>query len=287
MNRHESRLLTSTDKVFWHKYMPFYHSVLNGILPEEDFDIAEIGVFNSKSIAYWRQHYPASRITGCDINYDPTWYIDSKVRYLRFDQSDYLTLFEAFKQLKNPRILIDDGSHIPYHQMIFLHVSSKIISMMHPTQKRIVILKDLHTSLERIIHSNCQQESIYANEQNDEHLTPRQESYKRLSDAINPMALLLSLEKVKSGSQSKQDLIHQFRSKIPSDYQLSLITEIAECCLKADRISIYRRSTLPDFCFKCGCKIFDISSLRCEVCGEDGYKYADSITTALEYNIAA
>ena len=171
--------------------------------------------------------------------------------------------------------------------MIFLHVSSKIISMMPLAQKRIVILEDLHTSLERIIHNNCQQKSHYAINQNDEHLTPRQESYKRLSDTINPMALLLSLEKVKSGSQSKQELISQLRSKIPSNDQFLLITEIAEYCLKADRISIYRRSTLPDFCFKCGYKLFDISSLCCEVCGEDGYKCADSITAALEYNIAA
>jgi hypothetical protein len=278
-----SPLQAESDKIFWHKYMPFYSKTLEGINSGDDFDILEVGVLNSKSILQWRLNYPNSRITGCDINYHPDWYSDARIYYLQFDQSNPDTLKKSIQDLSNPRIVVDDGSHIPFHQLTFLHIATGIVSSLSPAEKRVVIIEDLHTSLEEIInksnHPTARIKHMLKNNMHD------QSTYKRLSDIINPIGLLLGLEKIKSGSLTQDQMFDQIYQKVESPDLIKLAQEIIVNCLKADKITIFKRTTLPDKCWKCGSNLFDLATLRCQSCGEDGYKYADSITASLEYNI--
>jgi hypothetical protein len=280
----QSPLQSKSDKSFWHKYTSFYAKTLEGIDPNEEFDILEIGVFNSKSIFQWRQSFPNSNITGCDINNDLSWFKDEKVKYLQFDQSDADALKKSIQCLHNPRILIDDGSHIPFHQLIFLHIATSMVTIFPLAQKRVVIVEDLHTSLEQIILDQSQKTILADIKRIARSGSHIKNPYECLSDIINPMGMLLSLEKVMGGSQSMEELIDQVSLKTKSPALLTLAKEIITNCLKADKIRIFKRSTLPDLCWKCGSNLFDPATLRCQGCGENGYKYADSITASLEYN---
>lgn len=324
-----SPLQTQSDKVFWHKYIHFYDHVLEGISPYDKFDILEIGVLNSQSIQKWRDQYPRAVITGCDIKKKSNWYSDANVRYLQFDQADTIYLEKTISNLSDPRILVDDGSHIPFHQLIFLHIATRIVCKLPTSKKRIVIIEDLHTSLEEIMKTGHLYASIQQQHNKQLPLIKRYKGkisefprvvfrslmgavrrtkpqavlacsdsfkdiplsisydksiYKDISILVNPFGLLLCLEKVKNGSQTKQDLLEQVRCKTTSNEMLSLIDDIITGCLMADRITIYRRSTLPDQCWRCGSRLFDPSTLKCQGCGENGYKHADSITASLEYN---
>ncbi len=82
-----------------------------------------------------------------------SWYKTDRIKYIKLDQSNVSHLEANFKTLNNPKIIIDDGSHHPIHQLIFLDISTSEILRRTNNEKKTIILEDIHTSLTRAIES--------------------------------------------------------------------------------------------------------------------------------------
>ena len=52
-----------------------------------------------------------------------------------------ISLKKELEKIKNPKIIIDDGSHHPIHQMIFLHLSTSEILKRKNNEKKLIILE--------------------------------------------------------------------------------------------------------------------------------------------------
>jgi hypothetical protein len=77
----------------------------------------EIGIDQSKSLALWLEYFPHAFIYGLDINETA---VSQGERYQVFqaDQSDRQQLQRVMMTMNKPVFLIiDDGSHIPLHQV--------------------------------------------------------------------------------------------------------------------------------------------------------------------------
>jgi len=102
-----------SDKFTYHGYHRFYHKYLPQDL-QSKIDILEIGVLNLSSVYTWLELYPHSHITGFDIDT-----IDRDIPRTHFVQGDQSNV-ESLKQLSTKQydVIIDDGSHIPSHQLL-------------------------------------------------------------------------------------------------------------------------------------------------------------------------
>ncbi len=134
-----SQLITQSDKFFWHGYIPFYEQFFQ----ERDFkSIAEIGVFKGNSIRWLLERFPNSKILAGDIlPMQDSWPVDSRVSYLQIDQGQ-LEDVERFFENKTFDLIIDDGSHLPDHQ-----VTSLVKGWSSLESGGIFILEDIHTNL--------------------------------------------------------------------------------------------------------------------------------------------
>lgn len=104
----------NTDKVYTHGYDNIYPTFLEN-LRDLEFNMLEIGVNEGDSINFWGEYFPLSNIYGIDINSE--WSNDRCITY-RFDQSNPSDLKKIVEKVPSCKFIIDDGSHIPYHQLI-------------------------------------------------------------------------------------------------------------------------------------------------------------------------
>lgn len=134
-----STLITQSDKFFWHGYVPFYEQFFKN----RDFKrIAEIGVFKGNSVRWLLERFPNSRITAGDIlSPQPEWPQDSRVTYTQMDQGNTDDVDGFFKD-QTFDLIIDDGSHIPEHQ-----VKSLVRGWDKLENQGIYILEDIHTNI--------------------------------------------------------------------------------------------------------------------------------------------
>ena len=271
----------SSDKYFWHKYDSFYKQSLSSLDPCETFDIMEIGVLNSLSIKAWREKYPLATIIGCDIVSKDDWYIDEKIKYAQFDQSDFTKLEAHLNKLNNPRLLIDDGSHAPGDQLLFLLLSLRCVKNATKSHQcsKFIIIEDMHTCLTQI-----QRNKVTSKHKKQEYSDQTQIEFNDLAEIVNPLDLILCIDKTRRGSQTIGELHNQFEELKANTESMKLILEIIENCLSASNIKIFRRSILPDACWRCGNNIFKSQTLLCSHCGADGYKHDDSISVCIEFN---
>jgi hypothetical protein len=82
--------------------------------------VLEIGVESGKSLYMWREFFPNARIFGIDINLDCLKLEDQDNRLCVKvgDQSDPEFLKQISQMAGGFDVVIDDGSHIPEHQII-------------------------------------------------------------------------------------------------------------------------------------------------------------------------
>lgn len=134
-----SQLITQSDKFFWHGYVPFYEQFFQN----RDFkNIAEIGVFKGNSIRWFLERFPNSKILGADIlPVQQEWPLDPRVTYVQMDQGN-LEEVKNFFSLETFDLIIDDGSHIPEHQ-----VTSLVQGWNSLESNGVYILEDIHTNL--------------------------------------------------------------------------------------------------------------------------------------------
>ncbi len=121
------------EKIFreigYHNYHIHYANAFNGKRKEVK-KVLEIGVFRGHSMLMWKKYFPNAQIYGIDIDYSPhNFGINAKELC---ENEDRITLFEfdacnkdSVEFIKNQigtdfDIIIDDGSHHPYHQLFSL-----------------------------------------------------------------------------------------------------------------------------------------------------------------------
>lgn len=133
----------TSDKVSTHGYHRFYDPL---ILPwqQDSFKMLEIGVERGSSIRTWLDYFPNAYIYGLDIG--PTVGVElSGERHTIFigDQSNQPFLQSCLNSIgEKLRIIIDDGSHVPHHQLTTFNLLFK-----HGLEPGgLYILEDIETS---------------------------------------------------------------------------------------------------------------------------------------------
>jgi len=104
-----------TDKIFHHGYDRYYPMFLNNIRNMEDA-MLEIGIDRTHSLKLWLDYFPKAFIYGLDIGVELE---QERVKVFKADQSNINDLINVRNIITKPiRFIIDDGSHIPEHQIL-------------------------------------------------------------------------------------------------------------------------------------------------------------------------
>ncbi len=113
-NFYESCLKNGADKVNYHGYHFFYSNLFEEFRYDK-FNMLEIGYGDGCSMKTWIDYFPNADINILDINYN---FIHSdRCRVIKGDQSIKEDLIKISKTIKNTKLIIDDGSHNPTHQI--------------------------------------------------------------------------------------------------------------------------------------------------------------------------
>lgn len=104
-----------TDKITHHGYHRFYDYFLIPIKYHK-MNVLEIGLDNLKSLKMWLDFFPNANIYGLDIN-DINYKYDRGTIF-KGDQSKKKDLINIVKIIGKCNFIIDDGSHVPSHQLI-------------------------------------------------------------------------------------------------------------------------------------------------------------------------
>lgn len=104
-----------TDKIWHHGYHRFYPRYLES-LRNTATGILEIGIDHNCSVNLWLNYFPKAQIYGIDIGLE---YESDRVKIFRGDQSSLSDLQQIRSKITEPlQFIIDDGSHIPEHQLL-------------------------------------------------------------------------------------------------------------------------------------------------------------------------
>jgi len=129
-----------------HKPMSYFPVYEKYFFPLRDrkIKVLEIGVENGGSLQMWRQYFhPDSEIIGIDINPACRQFEQPGIRIHIGDQSDMHFLRSVIDQEKEFDIIIDDGGHHVYHQIISFEI-------LYPHTKSIYLCEDTGTSYQSI-----------------------------------------------------------------------------------------------------------------------------------------
>lgn len=108
---------SKSDKITHHGYHRIYPWFLNNFLHIDCVNLLEIGVDEQNSVHLWRDFYKDSDITVMDI--DEKNVVDA--RFVKLDQSSVVELRNyAIEHKEFHHVIIDDGSHVPEHQLLTL-----------------------------------------------------------------------------------------------------------------------------------------------------------------------
>jgi len=126
---------TNTDKITHHGYDRFYPNYIKRDIKK----LLEIGVEEYNSINLWLEYCSNAFIYGFDIK---TEFSNNRVHVIKGDQSNENDLNNLINIIgNNIDVIIDDGSHIPTHQ-IFSFI--KLFNLL--TEGGIYIIEDIETS---------------------------------------------------------------------------------------------------------------------------------------------
>lgn len=131
---------SGTDKGNSHGYHRFYPLFLSHIDRLDSFTIVEIGYGGGASIPMWKTLFPNSNLI-C-IDKDVSMQGDG-YEVIQADQSDPNNILETLSDLPTqPRLVVDDGSHHPQHQLTSFSVLFE--DVLEPGG--LYILEDIETS---------------------------------------------------------------------------------------------------------------------------------------------
>jgi len=179
---------SSSDKIWKHGYQRFYPTFLDKY-QEHECELLEIGVHQEESIQLWKEYLPKSNISGIDID---VYSSSAHVTMYQLDQSKQDELLDFAKSKHETfDIILDDGSHVPDHQLLTLKT-------LWPCLKEggTYIIEDIETSY-------WKKSSIYGYKF-DARKVNTIESMKKIIDEIN---LKFSLSKKNKGFESDVESI--------------------------------------------------------------------------------
>jgi hypothetical protein len=105
-----------SDKFYQHHYYNFYPKFIEHYKNFYNLAMLEIGVENKYSLELWLKYFPNAFIYGADINISEE---GERYKIFKADQSNINDLFYISNGITKPLFLIiDDGSHIPEHQIM-------------------------------------------------------------------------------------------------------------------------------------------------------------------------
>lgn len=241
----------ASDKHFWHRYLPHYLRAFETMAAPQL--IVEFGVFHGASIRWLLERFPKAQIIGADIlPVQPDWPVDPRVHYVQLDQGNEGSVAGLLQRLSGQiDLLIEDGSHYPWHQMNCLRHG---IPAMRPGG--VYILEDIHTA-------------------HPDHPTFHQAvaTDPRRAAALH---LLLAAE---HGCTLRQPLPAGRRAALAA--AIGWTPEDLDSWLtRVQGLDVIRRGNLPLSCFACGGSDFDYVALRCQ-CGTELYSSTDSMTAII------
>ncbi|RUM36870.1 MAG: hypothetical protein DSY50_01520 [Desulfobulbus sp.] len=240
----------NSDKEYWHHYIDFYERELASF---DCRNVLEFGVWKGASIRWLMDKYPSADIYGVDIlSPDLSWPQGKRVHYFQVDQGDVDQIKTLFGTIEVKfDLVIEDGSHIPEHQRNCL-----VESISHIQSGGVYIVEDIHTSHPR--HPYFKKSKSF---------------FKPLS---GPLHLLLGIEHIKS--LDSKVVLERFEEL--ARHSLFTLEEIEFLFEKIESIKIYKRTTLPRYCYACGNDEFNYLDLRCK-CGTHLYAETDSMSALI------
>ena len=128
-----------TDKSnIWHGYCERYEYYFEKIR-NDTLNVMEIGVLDGGSVKMWKDYFPNSKIIGVDNNAECKQYEDERIEIIIGDQS-HVPFLESLSS-RSFDIIIDDGDHIPGHQIKEFEYLFKYLN-----PGGIYAIEDLHTN---------------------------------------------------------------------------------------------------------------------------------------------
>jgi hypothetical protein len=101
------------DKSTYHRYTDTYQFFFEKYR-YYDFSLLEIGVESGKSYRLWEEYFSTAKIYGIDIDKE---YTTNRGEVFKADQNNLEQVKLSTSSIENCKIIIDDGSHIPEHQL--------------------------------------------------------------------------------------------------------------------------------------------------------------------------
>jgi hypothetical protein len=137
--KHFADQSTASDKLAHHGYQRIYPWFL-GHFVDRDVDLLEIGIHKTESLRLWKGYFKKIRL--CGIDRDEIPFSDNDVRVFQVDQSKTEDL-RRFRDIVGNRfdIIIDDGSHVPSHQILTL---KELWVLLRPGG--VYVIEDIETS---------------------------------------------------------------------------------------------------------------------------------------------
>lgn len=130
---------SKSDKIHYHGYHRIYPWFL-GHFRNKQVTLLEIGVDKSESLKLWGNYFKNISLHGIDI--DKIDFNDPRIILHKIDQSNKNDLNLFAKNVNTDfDIIIDDGSHVPEHQLLTLNTLWKLLK-----PGGIYIIEDIETS---------------------------------------------------------------------------------------------------------------------------------------------
>ncbi|MGB1671194.1 MAG: class I SAM-dependent methyltransferase, partial [Flavobacteriales bacterium] len=129
---------SKSDKISHHGYHRFYSRFLDD-LREHPIQMLEIGIDREESMKLWSEYFPKATIHGADIKKYPS---SERITMHHLDQSNSDQLSEFADQFTESfDFILDDGSHVPKHQILTLEQLWKCLK-----PGGIFIIEDIETN---------------------------------------------------------------------------------------------------------------------------------------------
>ena len=110
-----------------HDYLEHYERFFDA-WREDFFTLVEIGVYNGASLETWRDFFPNAQIVGVDIAPRSRRYAGERTAIEIGSQADG-DFLDGLMRRHRPRVIIDDGSHQPEHQIFTFE---RVFPLMQP-----------------------------------------------------------------------------------------------------------------------------------------------------------
>lgn len=112
----------------WQHYFAVYDRHLSHLVGQE-FTLLEIGVANGGSLQLWKKYFGSKvSVIGIDID-QKSYFEETQIKVYIGDQTNEDFLHVMLSEIRQPTVIIDDGSHVQSHiiktlQVLYPHLAS-------------------------------------------------------------------------------------------------------------------------------------------------------------------